>query len=237
VRYVVGVDLGQRIDYTAVCVVDRWEADTTVQGRLNVRAVERLPLGETYAEQCDQIQAIVNRLERQWGVMVVIDATGLGIPVMEIARARLNPTPFGITITSGDSAIKDRLDWRVPKHHIVGALQVVLQNRGLQIAPAATEAATLVNELKGFTQILNAGGAHYANDPIRAPHDDLVISLALAAYAAQFVSRAGAASDVVAYTEHLDGTSAVARYESAIDWNEDPWRSTGTSAGSSVRMS
>ncbi len=116
---------------------------------------------------------------------IAIDSTGLGIPVLEQARERLRPSPYGISITSGASPNVDGQDWRVPKADLVGALQVALQNRRLRIARSLPERGVWVNEMKAFRATMTASGTTYGNDPSKSQHDDLVVATMLATYLAK----------------------------------------------------
>ena len=188
-RFVCGVDLGQSVDPTAIAVLDRGAPGSRDRRRgiLRVRAAQRLALGAPYATQLDRIVQILQKTDEPGaGRRIAIDATGLGGPVLELARGVLFPSPIGITITSGATAnMDDSLRWRIPKQDLVGSLQVVLQNRKLKAASRLPERRVLDGELKAFRTKLTATGSTYANDAVRAPHDDLVIALCLATYLAK----------------------------------------------------
>ncbi len=63
-RYLVGVDLGQKQDYTAIAVVERWETvgeldrvtwERAVAVGHSLRHLERLPLGTPYPEVAGRV--------------------------------------------------------------------------------------------------------------------------------------------------------------------------------------
>ena len=208
--YLLGVDLAQSSDYTALCVLERSEVDTgrmrpnpvllrvpTMQGipqRLSVtehhyaaRHLKRLPIGTPYPAQVARIKALSDRLRTETGTapLLVADATGVGRPVLDMLRgAELSPA--AVTITGGDTVSRDREDYRVPKRDLVSIVQVLLQSDRLKIAEALAEAQTLTSELLAFkVSISLKGHDSYGNDvgPWREnPHDDMVLAVALACW-------------------------------------------------------
>src|SRR5438270_13892549 len=90
-----GLDLGQRVDHTAMALVTPVvEADGPVDyarflqptvERLRVVRLERLALGTRYAEVVRHVRALTSRPEFA-GCEVVADATGVGMPVVEMLQ-------------------------------------------------------------------------------------------------------------------------------------------------------
>lgn len=208
--YILGVDLAQSSDYTALCVLERTEVDTgrrrpnpvllrvpKMQGiprSLSVtehhyaaKHLERLPIGTPYPAQVARIKALSDRLRQDTGTApaLVVDQTGVGRPVVDMLRtAELSPA--AVTITGGDAVSQDRNDYRVPKRDLVSVVQVLLQSDRLKIARALPEASTLTSELLAFkVSISLKGHDSYGNDvgPWREnPHDDMVLAVALAVW-------------------------------------------------------
>lgn len=190
--YILGVDLGQAQDFTALCVLERTQIDT---GRIEVehgpvsyssyggfhvqrtetpvcenhyaaRHLERLPIGTPYPVQVARVKALHDRLKAQEGTppLLVVDQTGVGRPVTDMLRAA-ELKPIAVTITGGDSVSRDGLDYRVPKRDLVSAVQVLLQAERLKIASSLKEAATLTAELLAFkVSISLKGHDSYGND-------------------------------------------------------------------------
>src|SRR5712675_1948331 len=89
---VIGVDLGQRRDYTAFAVVEvkewveevvpAWLRAAEREVRFRVRHVERLPLGSEYRAAVERVRELVVAAVGL-PVTVVVDATGVGAPVVE----------------------------------------------------------------------------------------------------------------------------------------------------------
>jgi len=204
---IMGLDLGQAADYTAVAILDCRGTPCEIgvpvphysrlagqyfdvvekhayEGRpvnYDVRHLERFPLQTPYPAIVDRIAELARMAECR----LVVDATGVGAPVVDTLRQRgLNPMP--ILITGGDSATFDASTGavHVPKRDLVGVLQMALQGGRLKVAADLAEAETLVRELLAFKVKITAA----ANDVYGAwregAHDDLVLAVALAAWAA-----------------------------------------------------
>jgi hypothetical protein len=177
--YILAVDLGQTNDHTAVIGLRRADA-----GRLECVGIERLPLGMSYPDQVDYIVGLTKQSEMSGRCLVAVDATGVGAAVVDMLRPRVRPF-YAVTITSGDKVNKEYNNWRVPKRDLIGAAQVALQQRRIKLPKASAEAKTLVEELNAYKVTISANGHDaYANDWRQAPHDDLVLALAIGVYVA-----------------------------------------------------
>jgi hypothetical protein len=99
-----------------------------------------------------------------------------------IRRARLPIRSFtGVVISGG--AVPGRVDnyVTIPKRDLVGATMVVVQRGRLHIAKGMPETNILVKELRAFRALITTHNSEkYENDWRVAPHDDLVLALALA---------------------------------------------------------
>jgi hypothetical protein len=184
--FVVGVDLGQARDFTAVVVnecSDRW--GKPMQHRLSF--LHRFPLGTSYPEVADGVGRLLAQLpRRRRRAELVVDATGVGRPVVEMMRAA-GLAPIGVTITAGfDELEKARDDWRVPKRTLVGRMQVALQEGRLKIAAGMALTPVLTQELRNFRAKINIGtGAEGFEAWREADHDDLVLATAVAVWRAE----------------------------------------------------
>jgi hypothetical protein len=91
--------------------------------------------------------------------------------------------PIGITITSGhDENRMASNDWRVPKRNLVSTLAVILQSGRLRVAPDSAEAETFISELSNFKVKVSLAGNDSYSAWRESIHDDLVLSVALAAW-------------------------------------------------------
>lgn len=218
-EYLVGVDLGQTNDYTAVSILYRSERGTSrterqvtydgwsiasekrpaTEGVYEARYLERFPLGTPYPKQVERIRQIMSELEQRGDVRsdratthLVVDQTGVGRPVVDMLRAEGMRSLTAVTIHGGDQTIRDGSEYRVPKRELVSVVQVLLQTERLGIASSLPEAHTLTREMLAFkVEISKSGHDTYGNDWRENPHDDLVLSVSLAAWAGERIPRAG----------------------------------------------
>jgi hypothetical protein len=178
-RFVVGLDLGQVQDYTAVAVVHGSAArDAVVQ----VPHLERFPLGTPYPAIVGRMAQLFTTPPLREQACLVVDRTGVGGAVVDLlAEAHLSPV--AVTITGGDKVHRDsKARYSVPKRELVGCLQVLLQTGRLKIASALPEAEVLVKELLAF-QVKITSTAHDTYGAWReGAHDDRVLAVALACW-------------------------------------------------------
>jgi hypothetical protein len=196
-RYFVAVDLGNLNDRTAITVglVSRaYEVETHHYGSntheasrvpefwLMVEMLHRPRIGIGYEKIIDQVVSIVRELPPMPEEPITIwDATGLGAPVLALARRQL-PKAVGITITGGNEATTVGKDWTVPKALLVGEARLMLSRQRLKIAAGFQEREQLMIELQAFQAKLSASGR--ATFAAAGPeHDDTVMSLAMIPFA------------------------------------------------------
>lgn len=207
IKCLVGVDLGQAADFTAISVMDiiptKYEKQIedlhpmyrvprdrmiTVEGSpltYHIRHLERLPIGTSYPDVVVRIKDILAHLPT--GAGLVVDNTGVGRPVTDMIIQQ-GLRPVCITITGGDTVTNDGPHFHVPKRDIVGVLAVAFQNKRLKIASSLPDAQTLVTELLNFKVKINLKTAHDSYEAWREGiHDDLVLSVGMAAWAAHFL--------------------------------------------------
>jgi hypothetical protein len=182
-EYVVGLDLGQAHDFTAIAVAE------VVGGRLGndrgtlsyaVRHLERVR-GKPYPEIVRRVGALLATPELRGNARLVVDSTGVGRPVVDLLR-QAGLSPVAVTITGGDIVTHEGREYRVPKRDLVAAVQVLLQGRRLRVAEKLPEAQLLTDELQNF-QIKLTATAHDVYGAWReGTHDDLVLAVALACW-------------------------------------------------------
>lgn len=212
-KYVMGLDLGQSQDYTALAVVERipqftyQERTHQVRGggaykgmvpvmttdrvelppHLHCRHLERFALGTLYPDIVDAVADML-RTPTLRGAILVVDATGVGRPVVDMfRRARIRLT--AVVITGGDAVSHDQYYWRVPKRDLVGAVQAPLQDKRLKFAEGLPLIPTLVQEMLNF-KVKITDNAHDSYGSWReGVHDDLILSVMLASWAAQSANK------------------------------------------------
>lgn len=207
VKYVVGIDLGQAADYTALSIIERvpqhgWgekrvkvtrfgatqqvkvEGEIELPPKLYCRQLARIELGTKYPEIVSKTKAML-KTEELRGAVLVVDGTGVGRAVVDMFRAaRLNPV--AVHITSGNAIHRTNGYWYVPKRDLVAAAQVPLQDKRLLFANKSPLNETLILEMQNFKIKITEA----ANDTYGAwregDNDDLIFSVMLASWAAQY---------------------------------------------------
>ena len=185
-----GVDLGQRRDHTAIAVVERWDAGrpflTPVMRFLEVRYLERVPLGTPYTLVAERVRELVQDERLAGQVAVAVDATGVGAPVVDLLRAaRLGCGVTAVSITGGERESQTGAVWNVPKRDLMAGVQVLLERGELKIAKKLRDSWALVKELLDVRMTSTGGGKVRLGADGGGEHDDLVIALALACWRAQ----------------------------------------------------
>jgi hypothetical protein len=188
--YVVGLDLGQAQDYSALVVVDRQQPPShgAVLGhkappaKYAVRFIKRWQLGTPYPVIVTEVAELLTHPPLVEGSRLLIDQTGCGRPVLDMFK-KDGLRPIGISIHGGDRVSQDGLDYRVPKRDLVGVVAVLLQQARLQIAQSLPETPILLHELLNFKVKIDPNTAHDSYAAWREQdHDDLVLALALACW-------------------------------------------------------
>jgi hypothetical protein len=190
--YFVGLDLGQSQDFTALVVVERaefageWDAATfehRTETAVRLRHLERIPLGTSYPEVVARVGRVMRSPSLAGGRRhLVVDATGVGQPVVELLQREELPCQiWPVTITGGAAEGMTKGTHRVPKRDLIVGLQVRLQEGELQIAAGLKEGPTLVRELADMRVQMTVGGREKFGAK-SGEHDDLVLAVALACW-------------------------------------------------------
>ena len=188
-RFYVGLDLGKRQDHTAFAVIEqaplvwREQVDPVTrmprrEVRLFLRYLRRIPLMTPYPDVVEAARRVVECPELRGRCSLVVDATGVGSPVVDLLRrARLRCLIVPVMITGGDGESTDGSAWHVPKRDLVVGLQVAFQKRWLEVARGCSESPAFRKELLGMrASVSESGHERYGG----RGHDDLVMAAALA---------------------------------------------------------
>ena len=175
-----GLDLGRRQDPSAISILER-RHDTTgrrdpitfepeLRLRFVLRHVETFPLGTHYFEIVRRIRNLVH--ESSPFKTLVVDASGVGAPIVEAFRAaRLGASLVPITITgTGHPHLDPHGGYLVPRRDLISNLRILMERGLLKIPPTIHAKEKLIKEL---INLKDHQGPH---------HDDLAISLTLAAW-------------------------------------------------------
>ncbi|MGD1073524.1 MAG: hypothetical protein ABSB15_25715 [Bryobacteraceae bacterium] len=185
-----GLDLGQRRDHSAIAVVEKVSRYRAYAGAgvpvLHLRYVERVPLGTSYPEIVERVREMVTGAELSGQCALVVDATGLGAPVVQMLRsARLGCEIAAVTMTGGDKESQRGNDFNVPKRDLVAGVQVLLEKQELRIARTLEGARALIEELVDVRATVSVKGRVRLGADGYGEHDDLAIALALACWRAK----------------------------------------------------
>jgi hypothetical protein len=188
--YLVGLDLGQSRDFTALTVVrktlsvtndrpERTEAGQPVYNLL-CNHVERFPLGTNYPLIVRAVGNLLRRPELEGKPTLVIDRTGVGRPVFDLfVQARFPCHLEAVTITGGrDVAHTAYQEWSVPKVELVSATTAALSTGRLKFVKELPHRDTLISELLDY-RVTITSSANEVFNAREGKHDDLVLALAL----------------------------------------------------------
>lgn len=172
-----GIDLGQRRDFTAIVVDERGPDDTHV-----IRGIERPRLGTPYPKIIKRVEAIRDRLEKKSKVSptIYVDATGVGRPVVDEFTAK-GVDVHAVTIVAGDSVSEEGREIHVGKLALISRLEVLLADGRIEWNGRTPLGKKLTEELHRFQlKVSKAGSLQLEAE--KSFHDDLVIALALAVF-------------------------------------------------------
>ena len=183
-RYVVGCDLGQSHDPTAIAVVRRIDddADPSFRPIFQVGHLERLPLGTPYPGVVRHVSHMLGSVPLRGKAELVIDFTGVGRPVFDMFQGH-GVSPIGVTITAGDAVTHEGMIYRVPKLVLISRVQALLHDGRLKIHKGLPDAPALVAELQEFRAEVTDSG-YWKFGARSGKHDDLVLAVAIALWRA-----------------------------------------------------
>ena len=116
IETVMGVDIGQKRDPTAICVA---EAEDRGKQHFLVRFLERLPLGTAYPDVARRVGEIVTQIEKKtrYYPVLYVDATGVGMPIVDLLQEEApcaHPRAVYFTHGTGASRKATRSSWGRP---------------------------------------------------------------------------------------------------------------------------
>jgi hypothetical protein len=169
----------------------------TVRPDYNVTALKRWTLGTSYVD----ITRWLTRLFQAPGFLpvhgpppvLVVDETGVGVAVVEmireaLIRAQVEGHLLAVTITAGSAVtLPAPAHWRVAKKALASVLVTLFSNRRLHIADVP-ERALLIREAEAFSVRITPEGNETFESWRDSEHDDLVLALALACWAAEWIN-------------------------------------------------
>jgi hypothetical protein len=187
----IGVDLGQRVDHTALVVVEQQVVCTSRRSsvtfeyererKLIVRLVERVRLGQGFREIVDEVARLTHSPELAGDLVTTsVDATGMGIVVSEeLGKARLKGELYPVVITGGLEGKYNAGYFPTPRTELLLGVQRAFEREGLGVVQGLQGWAALEEELKGMRKVQSVRGPRFET---MGAHDDLVFALGLALF-------------------------------------------------------
>jgi hypothetical protein len=196
VWYFVGLDLGQSRDHSALAVVERAdlvldEIDHVTYARLmerryRVRFLERVALGTPYPNVVERVREVVRAKPLVGRCTLVVDATGVGAPVVDLLqRAQLGCGIEAVILTGGERESSAEGVRCVPKQDLLGGLRVMLEKRELGLPVKYGPSRLLVKEMVEMETWMGDRGGRSFGARREGAHDDLVMASALACWRAR----------------------------------------------------
>jgi hypothetical protein len=197
-RFFVGLDLGQSQDHSALAVVER---DEIFEGemdyatyerprvrRFRMRFLEQLALGTSYPTVVERVRQVVRQRPLMGRCTLVMDATGVGAPVLDLMRvANLGCGIVPVNLTGGERESQTGGLWNVPKQVLISGLLVMLEKKDLALSMRVASARVLDKELAGMeARVSRSGQLNFGTR--EGEHDDVVIAAALACWRARWRS-------------------------------------------------
>ncbi len=175
---VIGIDIGQKRDPTAICVAQvMWR-----EGGWHylIHLLERMRLGTPYPEVADRIVEIIDRSSRRAGERprVYIDATGVGLPVVDLVQERFR-WAVPVYFTAGNRRNESPGRVSLGKAWLVSRLQALIRNLQIHL-PKTPEGRVLAAELLNYEMRVDQNARDRYGAFRVGTHDDLVTALGLA---------------------------------------------------------
>ena len=191
-RFLVGCDLGQANDPTAISVSERIDTPRLQikQGRqtgeveydttFDVRHLDRMPLNTSYVDVVGHLEKMMATAPLVGNADLVVDRTGVGRGVFDML-VKANLRPVGVTITAGHGSSQKGRNFWVSKLELVSFMVAAHHQGILRISDKLKHAKTLEQEFKNFQlKYTDKGNATFSAR--EGLHDDLVLSLAIAVW-------------------------------------------------------
>lgn len=187
IRPIVGLDLGQVSDPSALALMDKLTTgnDDPV---FHCTYLHRWPTGTPYPKIVEGVAKMLDgaSFKGKQRPVLAVDATGVGRPVADMFNATGIAAKFmPIVITGGHQVNIERGNFYVPKRLLVSTVQVALQTKRFKFAGQLPEAATLVSEMQNF-QLTFTENANDTYEGRKGAHDDLLLAVAISLWAGQW---------------------------------------------------
>lgn len=207
-NYVIGLDLGQRRDFSAAVVTERVHQVTVdleppndayryeermVYDTYHVRHIQRWPLGTPYGSVVDDVAELMRTPEFRGHAVLLFDATGVGGAVGDMfdkayrAGRMGQHRPRAVTLTGGFSrdlpADARSSTGATHKGDLIARLATLHEAGRVKLPLGLPLADVLEKEMRAFQLKQDPRTGHLLYEAKReSDHDDLVIALALSVW-------------------------------------------------------
>ena len=191
-HFYIGCDLGKKRDPSTLAVIEAHHANGIPT--YLVKFLKRFNLSMLYTDIANKLAAMDKQLralaEKQDKVAIItyiLDATGIGGPITEtVAKQLPDAKMLKVYITGGIStstAPDDPYEYHVPKGQLVSGLMAAFDSGTILMTRQSKEINAILDELANFEIHISEAGRD-AYNAASSHHDDLVIALSLAVWAA-----------------------------------------------------
>jgi hypothetical protein len=222
---IVGVSYGRRWENTGLAVIERLHVPTgaqvvtgrwmaaNVQEKLrteyHVRHLERWSMGSLYRNINQRVIELVTGLEGSRAL--VVDVTATGAPLWASLKPQLKdalegdyggqvkPGIFKISGLEGGVVMGADGVVSVPRRDLVTTMQILLEEERFKVAEGLDLAPTLQKEMGNFRIKVNKDGKEDLESWREGSHDDLVLAVALSAWAGERYLRKRQAAPVYSF--------------------------------------
>jgi hypothetical protein len=149
---------------------------------LRVADIKRYPLRTSYQDVVNEVATLLRGPLAHLDVAILMDKGNAGTAVEEMF-VHVGVSVIPVLIHGGYRMTYESASgtYHVPKRDLVGAAQVALENKRLEISGALPHAGVLVEELKNFRGTVSEAG-HDRYEAREREHDDLVLALSMAVW-------------------------------------------------------
>jgi len=189
--YYLGIDVGKVRDHAAMTLLeyrviptgkrDGSTYEALYRRELRVVLAERFRLGTRFGALVSRAATLTAHPHLAQHTQLLFDVNGQGAPVGELLRdARMPVNLIPVHSTAGGRMTVAGSQRNVPKADLVAALEILFERGHLRIAAELPQADLLREELRAFEKKPQRGG--FSKFQAGTGHDDMVMSLALAAW-------------------------------------------------------
>lgn len=180
--FFIGLDLGQRRDFTAVAVVERQHGENS---SYDLRHLERVSLGTSFVDVVARVKSLMMAAPLYGSTALILDATGVGLPVLDLFKSA-GTVPIAMSITGGTSISRDGDFFHVPKRELIRSFVALLESGRFKWSASLPLCSDFTEELLNFGVRINrrTGRESYAARGTMK-HDDLVLAVSLACWYAE----------------------------------------------------